>query len=129
MNQIETYTETEVGGETDEMAALGLHPKLMQVLQSRKVWAGLMGLGSTLGLWWLGEIDGARAVEALTWVLGIFIGSVALEDGMTHLFGTLAHAVATPDVLEQRESRAKNQPLNEGANALDRRGEHEESAW
>ena len=131
MNQIETYTETEgeVWGETDEMAAIGLHPKLMQVLQSRKVWAGVMGLGSTLGLWWLGEIDGARAVEALTWVLGIFIGSVALEDGMTRLFDTLAHAVATSELLDQREGRTNSQSFNEGANALDRRGEHEESAW
>jgi hypothetical protein len=48
-------------------------------------------------LWWLGEIDGTRAVEALTWVLGIFIGSVAFEDGMTRLFSTLAQAVATED--------------------------------
>ena len=66
--------------------------KWAQVLASRKVWAGALGLVATLGLWWLGEIDGARAVEAMTWVLGIFIGSVALEDGMTRLFGTLMHA-------------------------------------
>ncbi len=141
MNQVETYTgtskEKEGGKErkTDAMAAIGLHPKLMQVLQSRKVWAGLMGLGSTLGLWWLGEIDGPRAVEALTWVLGIFIGSVALEDGMTRLFGTLAHAVDTSDALDQSDAlnqiagKANNQSLHKGTNALDRCGEHEEKAW
>jgi hypothetical protein len=69
-------------------------PKLVQVVQSRKGWAGVIGLVMTLGLWWLGEIDGARAVEALAWVLGIYIGSVALEDGMARLLSTLAHAVA-----------------------------------
>jgi len=94
-----------------------LHPKVMQVVESRvcsapreplgrvkKVWAGMIGLVTTLALWWLGEIDGARAVEALTWVLRIFIGSVAasaigaeraLEDGMTRFFSSLAHAVTT----------------------------------
>src|SRR5690606_34501602 len=64
--------------------------KLAQVMASRKVWAGALGSVATLGLWGLGEIDGARAVEALTWVLGIFIGSVALEDGLTRLLGALA---------------------------------------
>jgi hypothetical protein len=72
-----------------------LAPKLVQVVGSRKVWAGVLGLVTTATLWWLGEIDGTRAIEAMTWVLGIFIGSVALEDGMTHLFSTLAHAVTT----------------------------------
>jgi hypothetical protein len=78
-----------------ELPLQGIHPKAMQVVQSRKVWAGVIGLVATLGLWWVGEIDAARAVEALTWVLGIFIGSVALEDGMTRLFSTLAHTVTT----------------------------------
>ena len=74
-----------------------LHPKLAGVFQSRKVWAGMIGVAATLLLWWLGEIDGTRAVEALTWVLGIFIGSVAFEDGMTRLFSTLVHAVASQE--------------------------------
>jgi hypothetical protein len=83
----EIETEIETGTEGEEIR---LHPKLAQVMESRKVWAGVLGLVVTLALWWLGEIDGARAVEALTWVLGIFIGSVALEDGLTRFFGTLA---------------------------------------
>ena len=77
-------------GEMREDEAGRLPVKVRQVLASRKVWAGVMGLVVTLALWALGEIDGARAVEALTWVLGIFIGAVALEDGMTRLFNTLA---------------------------------------
>ena len=72
-----------------------LPPKVAQVVESRKVWAGAIGLVTTLTLWWAGEVDGTRAVEAMTWVLGIFIGSVALEDGMTHLFASLASAVAS----------------------------------
>lgn len=66
--------------------------KMRQVAESRKVWAGGLGLVVTLALWGLGEIDGARAVEAMTWVLGVFIGAVALEDGMTRFFGTLMGA-------------------------------------
>lgn len=66
-----------------------LPSKARQVVASRKVWAGGLGLVVTLTLWGLGEIDGARAVDAMTWVLGVFIGAVALEDGMTRFFGTL----------------------------------------
>ena len=79
-------------GEGSEDGTVKLPSKMQQVTESRKVWAGALGLVVTLTLWWLGEIDGARAVEAMTWVLGVFIGAVALEDGMTRFFGTLAHA-------------------------------------
>lgn len=65
--------------------ASALPPKLRQVLQSRKVWAGLLALGVTLGLWQLGELDGVEVVEAMTWVVGIFMGAVALEDGLRGL--------------------------------------------
>lgn len=88
------------GLEQEEHSGFAVPSKLRQVLQSRKVWAGVIGLVTTLSLWGLGEIDGPRAIEAIGWVLGIFIGSVALEDGMTRLFGTLAHAVATYDAQE-----------------------------
>jgi hypothetical protein len=102
LNQLESEQEAKEQKQEGEALRLhpgeiGLPPKLVGVLQSRKVWAGVMGLATTLLLWWLGEIDGTRAVEALTWVLGIFIGSVAFEDGMTRLFSTLAQAVATED--------------------------------
>ncbi|MCC6455891.1 MAG: hypothetical protein IT328_13145 [Caldilineaceae bacterium] len=95
----EEITEKERGRQALHLyeGGIRLHPKLAGVLQSRKVWAGVIGVAATLLLWWLGEIDGARAVEALTWVLGIFIGSVAFEDGMTRLFSTLVHAVAVQE--------------------------------
>jgi hypothetical protein len=81
---------------------LRLPPKLVQVVQSRKVWAGVIGLVTTGVLWALGEIDGAKAVEALSWVLGIFIGSVALEDGMTRFFGMLVYATASHEPEEAK---------------------------
>ena len=90
---------SEAGKSEGQVAVHGggmrLPPKVVQVVESRKVWAGVIGLVTTLTLWWAGEVDGSRAVEAMTWVLGIFIGSVALEDGMTRLFASLASAVAT----------------------------------
>jgi hypothetical protein len=93
--------------ENDE--GIALPAKVMQVMESRKVWAATIGLATTLVLWWLGEIDGARAIEAMTWVLGIFIGSVALEDGMTRLFSSLAQAVA---------SQAAESPTLEGGKGI-----------
>jgi hypothetical protein len=80
-------TEGQRSGDDDRLAP---QSKLKQVVESRKAWAGVIGMVTTLALWWMGEIDGARATEAMTWVLGIFIGSVALEDGMARLFGSLA---------------------------------------
>jgi hypothetical protein len=83
--------------------ALAPQSKLKQVMESRKAWAGVLGLVTTLTLWWVGEIDGARAVEAMTWVLGIFIGSVALEDGMARLFASLAGGMKG-DVVKGQQS-------------------------
>jgi hypothetical protein len=77
----------------EEREVQTLQPKLQQVIESRKAWASVLGLVTTLALWWMGEIDGARAVEAMTWMLGIFIGSVALEDGIARLFASLAGAM------------------------------------
>lgn len=87
-----------------------LPPKVAQVVESRKVWAGAIGVVTTLTLWWVGEVDGTRAVEAMTWVLGIFIGSVALEDGMTRLFASLASAVASHETGETTDSNEEMSP-------------------
>ncbi len=75
---------TDPTGATETAAGL---PKWRQVLQSRKVWAGLLALALTLALWLLGELEGAEVVEAVTWVVGIFMGAVALEDGLRGLLG------------------------------------------
>lgn len=84
------------------------HPKVVRLLQSRKAWAGTLGLVLTLGLWALGEIGAAQAVEAMTWVLGIFIGAVALEDGLGRLLHSLAGAVTSAQMAAVRvEARAE----------------------
>ena len=95
--------------------------KWRQVVQSRKVWAGLIGLAATLGLWWLGEIDGRVAVEALTWVVSIFIGAVAVEDGLAQLIRGLAAALIAqtpapyiPDEADGDPSEAKRDDLRHG---------------
>ncbi len=86
--------------------------KWRQVVRSRKVWAGLIGLVLTLGLWWLGEIDGHATVEALTWVVGIFIGAVALEDGLAQLIHGLAAALLAQTPAPMPHSTAE-QPADE----------------
>jgi hypothetical protein len=83
-----------------------------QVLESRKAWAGLIGVGATAALWWMGEIDGARAVEAMGWVLGIFIGSVALEDGMARLFASLSGAVREETIKVEAVKRETGEKAN-----------------
>lgn len=87
--------------------------KWRQVVRSRKVWAGLIGLGVTLGLWGLGEIDGPAAVEALTWVVSIFIGAVALEDGLAQLIRGLAAALIAQAPAPGAPIRPEQPPVDE----------------
>ena len=47
------------------------------------------GLALTLLLRQMGEIDGRQAVEAVTWIVSVFMGAVALEDGLRNVFGAL----------------------------------------
>jgi hypothetical protein len=82
-----------MNAQEEKVGAATLPSKLAQVAQSRKVWAGVLGLLVTGALWWVGEIESARALEAMTWVVGIFIGSVALEDGMARMFSSLAQGM------------------------------------
>lgn len=82
-----------MNAQEERLETATLQSKLAQVTQSRKVWAGALGLLVTGALWWAGEIESTRALEAMTWVVGIFIGSVALEDGMTRMFGSLAQGM------------------------------------
>lgn len=72
---------TDPTGET----AAGL-PKWRQVLQSRKVWAGLLALVISGLLWWQGLIGAEQFSQAVVIVVGIFMGSVALEDGLSAVF-------------------------------------------
>ncbi len=74
--------------------------KLMQVLQSRKVWASAIALLIAVALYWADQITGAQLTWASAIIAGIFTGSVALEDGLSSL-ATGALAV----LLEKREQR------------------------
>ncbi len=85
--------------------------KWRQLLYSRKAWAGLLGLVITLGLWALGEIDGAQAVAALTWVLGIFMGAVAVEDGLRNvLTGVVEPAAVQRGQVDEDEAHGAAWP-------------------
>jgi hypothetical protein len=87
--------------------------KWRQMLYSRKVWAGLLGLVITMGLWALGEIDGAQAVAALAWVLGIFIGAVAVEDGLRNVLTGVVEPVAVPPVqVDEEEAHGVSSPAH-----------------
>lgn len=88
------------------MAGNGTNPlgaKWRQVVTSRKVWAGLLGTVITLGLWALGEIDGAQAVAALAWVLGIFIGAVAVEDGLRNVLSGVVEPVTERSPMQRAD--------------------------
>lgn len=89
--------------------------KWRQVVASRKVWAGLLGLVITLGLWGLGEIDGAQAVAAMAWVLGIFMGAVAVEDGLRNVLSGMIEPAPMPPRGEPRDAIGKDDGYGAGA--------------
>ena len=72
--------------------------KWEQVLKSRKAWASLIALGVTLALYQMGEINAAQFASALTTLTGIFVGSVALEDGLSNIMHVWMTDPNTPNV-------------------------------
>jgi hypothetical protein len=56
--------------------------KVRQVVQSRKFWAATVILGMALGLWQMDEITGEELAQVMAIAGGIYIGAVALEDGL-----------------------------------------------
>lgn len=59
--------------------------KLKALLRSRRFWACAAATTVTGALYGLGEIDGAQFTNAVTLIAGVYIGSVALEDGLRGL--------------------------------------------
>ena len=59
-----------------------MNPKLEQLLQSRKFWTATLILAASLGLWELGEISGEQLAACMVVSGSIYMGSVALEDGL-----------------------------------------------
>ncbi len=59
--------------------------KLKTLLRSRRFWTCIAATTTTGVLYSLGEIDGGQFTNAMTLIASIYIGSVALEDGLRNL--------------------------------------------
>lgn len=59
--------------------------KLKALLRSRRFWTCVAATAVTGVLYSMGEIDGGQFTSAVTLIAGIYIGSVAIEDGLRNL--------------------------------------------
>lgn len=59
--------------------------KIGALLRSRRFWACVAATTVTGALYGLGEIDGAQFTHAVTLIAGVYVGSIALEDGLRGL--------------------------------------------
>lgn len=58
--------------------------KLVALLQSRKFWASVIGILVSLGFKAANpDTDSETIVNAIMVIVSVFVGSVALEDGLT----------------------------------------------
>lgn len=57
--------------------------KFIDLLQSRKFWASLLGILGTLGFKAVSpDVDSDTIINAIMVIVSVFVGSVALEDGL-----------------------------------------------
>lgn len=56
--------------------------KLQQLVRSRKAWATAIALGVSIVLWRMGEISGSQLATVTGIAASVYVGSVALEDGL-----------------------------------------------
>lgn len=59
--------------------------KLAGVLRSRKFWAAVLSIAGTFGVDAVKDLDPDTLVFAIETIGGVYIGSIAVEDGLTHL--------------------------------------------
>lgn len=58
--------------------------KLLWLLQSRKFWASLIGLVSVLFVaFGMPELPDEVMIDAIVKIIGVYVGSVAVEDGLS----------------------------------------------
>ncbi|KKN37808.1 hypothetical protein LCGC14_0759830 [marine sediment metagenome] len=66
--------------------------KLTLLVQSRKFWTAVAAAAVTAFLYYRGELYGAELADAITLIAAIYIGSVALEDGLHNLINIWSNA-------------------------------------
>lgn len=58
--------------------------KFLALLKSRKFWASLLGLVGVIVLAFTGQdVDVEILIDAIVLIVGFFVGSTALEDGLS----------------------------------------------
>ncbi len=60
---------------------------LQRLIGSSKAWVVLAAIIGIIVMNVYGQIEGPRALEAITWMVGIWLGAVAVEDGASNLGG------------------------------------------
>lgn len=59
--------------------------KLKALLRSRRFWACVAATAVSGLLYGLGEIDGNQFMDAITLIAAVYVGSIAIEDGLRSL--------------------------------------------
>lgn len=86
--------------------------KIMWVLQSRKFWAAVIGLGAIFYTAWQsgGGVDPDTVVNAILGIVAAFIGATALEDGMSNRNATTTTLTTPSDNVEITTSDTGTHP-------------------